>query len=85
MKKTLLALFATGFLAACSSTPTETAAPAPAPVKTSAAPVAPAQPLPKEPVTMADYPAKGVGVRWASVQSAMRLINTLFPMSLCLL
>ena len=61
MKKTLLVLAATSFLAACSSTPTDTAAVAPAPVKTSEAVVAPAQPLAKEPVTMSQYPAKGVG------------------------
>lgn len=62
MKKTLFVLAATGFLAACSSTPTDTASTAPAPVKTSTTTVAPAAPMAKEaPVNMSQYPAKGVG------------------------
>lgn len=61
MKKTLLFLAATSVLAACSSTPTDTASTTDASVKTAATTVVPAQPMAHEPVVQSMYPAKGVG------------------------
>ena len=60
MKKTILALAVTSVLAACSSTPSATSAPAAE--KTSApATVAPAAPLAGDSVKSGLYPAKGMG------------------------
>ncbi len=61
MKKTLLFLAATSFLAACSSTPTENTTTSNNAQKTAPATVAEAAPLVKAPVTESMYPAKGVG------------------------
>ncbi len=58
MKKTLVALAITGFLAACSSTPTEETS---KPAATPTAAAAPAAPAPAATVQNLLYPPKGVG------------------------